>query len=304
MSRRRLTVFLVALASSAILFTLWTSWGARQQVIGLVVVIVVLVAWALLLVFLENSAKRLERTRTQNTESEKRHHSERLAAAGALSAGVAHEIRNPLNAISIAAQRILRRKDADEQYRRFAETILSEVGHMEEILRGFLDLAKPSRGPYENVELISLTRGVVELLEGEAMEKGVSLGISSNPTTIATQGDPACLRRSLVNLIRNAIEVSPSRSAVAVRLEQRAESIRITVSDQGEGMSADVRRHAFDPFFTTRAEGSGLGLPLVRRVAEEHGGWAQLLDREGGGVDAIMEIAWPGAVHPAVKERS
>ncbi len=304
MSRRRLTVVLVALVSSAILFTLWTSWGARQQVIGLVVVIVVLVAWALILLFLENFAKRLERTRTQDTESEKRHHSERLAAAGALSAGVAHEIRNPLNAISIAAQRILRRKEADEQYRRFAETILSEVGHMEEILKGFLDLAKPSRGPYENVELISLTRGVVELLEGEATEKGVSLGISSNPSTIATQGDPACLRRSLVNLIRNAIEVSPNRSEVAVKLEQRAESIRITVSDQGEGMSADVRRHAFDPFFTTRAEGSGLGLPLVRRVAEEHGGWAQLLDREGGGVDAIMEIAWPGAVQPAVKERS
>ena len=91
---------------------------------------------------------------------------------------------------------------------------------------------------------------------------------------------------------------------MAVRLEQRAESIRITVSDQGAGMSPEVRRHAFDPFFTTRAEGSGLGLPLVRRVAEEHGGWAQLLDRKGGGVDAIMEIAWPGSPPVMDKERS
>ena len=265
--------------------------------------ILVLAAWALALLIRALSVERLERIHTSNTENEKRRHSERLAAAGALSAGVAHEIRNPLNAISIAAQRILRRKEADEDYRRFAETILSEVGHMEEILRGFLDLARPSRGPRENVDLGSLAAGVVELLEGEATEKGVSLEMTSNRSSITAHGDPACLRRSLVNLIRNAVEISPDRSDVDVQLEQRAESVRITVSDRGDGMSPEVRRHAFDPFFTTRAEGSGLGLPLVRRVAEEHGGWAQLLDREGGGVDAIMEIAWPGSPPMIDKER-
>jgi two-component system sensor histidine kinase HydH len=303
-SRRKLAVILVALVVVAIFLALWTTWEAGTQLTSLVVVLVTLATLALILLIRAGSAKRLERARSQNTESEKRHHSERLAAAGALSAGVAHEIRNPLNAISIAAQRILRRKEADEHYHRFAETILSEVGHMEEILRGFLDLARPSRGPYENVELVSLTAGVVELLEGEATEKGVALNMTSDRSTMSTHGDPACLRRSLVNLILNAIEVSPDSAEVAVRLEKREESIRITVSDQGEGMLPEVRRHAFDPFFTTRAEGSGLGLPLVRRVAEEHGGWAQLLDRKGGGVDAIMEIAWPGSLPPAGRGRS
>jgi signal transduction histidine kinase len=95
----------------------------------------------------------------------------------------------------------------------------------------------------------------------------------------------------MVNMIRNAVQVSPAGSAVDIVLEELGEKVRITVRDRGHGMKGDVRERAFDPFFTTRAEGSGLGLPLVRRVSEEHGGWAQLLDREGGGVDAMMEIS-------------
>ena len=263
----------------------------RTALVSLAMVALVLATSALALVIRARSAERLENLKRLGELEKERSRSERLVSAGELSAGVAHEIRNPLNAISMAAQRIRRQKKEEEVCHRFADTILSEVAHMEEILKGFLDLARPLRGEKEPVDLVGLAGEVVGLLEGEGDSHGISLHLRHSEETIPVHGDRACLRRAMVNLIRNAIQVSPGESRVEVVLALIGDKVRITVSDRGQGMQGDVRERAFDPFFTTRADGSGLGLPLVRRVSEEHGGWAQLLDREGGGVNAIMEIA-------------
>jgi signal transduction histidine kinase len=262
----------------------------RTALVSLALVALVLATSALALVIRARSAERVESMQRLGELERQRSRSERLASAGELSAGVAHEIRNPLNAISIAAQRIRRQKSGADYYR-FADTILAEVTHMEEILKGFLDLARPARGERERFDLTETTADVVRLLEGEGAENGIHLTLVRDEQGIRVHGDPACLRRAVVNLIRNAIQVSPRESVVEVVLAAIGDKVRLTVRDRGHGMEEDVRERAFDPFFTTRAEGSGLGLPLVRRVAEEHGGWAQLLDRKGGGVDAIMEIS-------------
>ncbi|MBD3867390.1 MAG: hypothetical protein IFK94_04610 [Acidobacteria bacterium] len=268
-----------------------TGAARRTALVSLAMAALVLATAALALVIRARSAERVENLQRLGDLEKQRGRSERLASAGALSAGVAHEIRNPLNAISIAAQRIRRQKQDEDVCHRFANTIMSEVAHMEEILKGFLDLARPTRGEKETVELVSLAVDVLRLLEGEGAERGISLKLEHSEQLIEVHGDRACLRRAMVNMIRNAIQVSPSDSAVNIVLTALGDRVRITVRDRGHGMKGDVRERAFDPFFTTRAEGSGLGLPLVRRVSEEHGGWAQLLDREGGGVDAMMEIS-------------
>ncbi len=268
-----------------------SSAARRTALVSLAMTALVLASSALALVIRARSAERVENLQHLSDLEKQRSRSERLSSAGELSAGVAHEIRNPLNAISIAAQRIRRQKSEEDVCYRFADTILSEVVHMEEILKGFLDLAKPTRGEKETVDMVVLAGEVVRLLEAEGAEQGIGLLLEHSEQVIAVHGDRACLRRSIVNLIRNAIQVSPRDSTVEIALASFGEKVRITVSDRGHGMEGDVRERAFDPFFTTRAEGSGLGLPLVRRVSEEHGGWAQLLDREGGGVNAMMEIS-------------
>lgn len=325
MNRRRTGMMLVLLGSLAILLALWTVHEARLQrleleramevdlsvagqaresalgaamasanrtaVVSLVMAALVLAISVLALAIRAKSVMSLDRLHRLGDLEKQRSQSDRLVSAGALSAGVAHEIRNPLNAISIAAQRIRRQKQDEDVCYRFANTIMSEVAHMEEILKGFLDLARPTRGEKETVDLVSLAVDVLRLLEGEGTERSISLKLEHSEQLIEVHGDRACLRRAMVNMIRNAIQVSPSDSAVDIVLAALGDRVRITVRDRGHGMKGDVRERAFDPFFTTRAEGSGLGLPLVRRVSEEHGGWAQLLDREGGGVDAMMEIS-------------
>ena len=263
----------------------------RTALVGLAMAALVLATSALALVIRARSAERVENLQRLGDLERQRSRSDRLASAGALSAGVAHEIRNPLNAISIAAQRIRRQKNEEEVCNRFADTILSEVAHMEEILKGFLDLARPTRGEKETVDMVALAGEVVRLLEEEGAELGIALRLEHSEESIPVFGDRACLRRAMMNLIRNALQVSPRDTAVEIVVASIGPKVRITVMDRGHGMNGDVRERAFDPFFTTRADGSGLGLPLVRRVSEEHGGWAQLLDREGGGVNAMMEIS-------------
>jgi signal transduction histidine kinase len=102
------------------------------------------------------------------------------------------------------------------------------------------------------------------------------------------------IRRALINLVRNALQASPEGGVVGVALERRDGRARVVVTDEGAGLDPEIAGRVFDPFVTARAEGTGLGLALVKRVAEEHGGSVALRNRPGGGAEAILEIGLEG----------
>ncbi len=221
-----------------------------------------------------------------------RRRSERLAAAGALTAGLAHEVRSPLNAISIACQRLERRLAGDPDGRPLATLIHDEVLRLDGVLHSFLDLARPGCAERRSVDLVALAREVETLLEGEADQRGVGVAVVGEVPRV--QADRDAVRRALVNLVRNAIEASPPGGMVEIALEADAWAVRLVVRDQGDGLTPEVAGRAFEPFVTGRVNGTGLGLALVRRVAEDHGGTVGLASRAGGGTEASLELPLSG----------
>jgi signal transduction histidine kinase len=260
----------------------------RTALVGVVLAAFGLVGLGFTLVSRARARESEESARRLAEAEEKRLRSERLAAAGALAAGVAHEVRNPLNSISLAAQRISRKHSVDTECARFAGRISAEVVRLDDIVKGFLDLARPASGPRSATDLGEVIGEVVALLETEAEERGVSLAVDGAAARAVV--DREAVRRALLNLLRNAIQVAPAESSVEITLETDGPLARVRVRDRGPGIEPESAERVFDPFVTNRADGVGLGLALVRRVAEEHGGWARLEPRDGGGAVATLEI--------------
>jgi signal transduction histidine kinase len=217
-----------------------------------------------------------------------RRRSERLAAAGALTAGLAHEVRSPLNAIGLAAQRLERKLETGDERRSLATTVREEVRRLEDVLREFLELAKPVSESFAEVDTGELAGEVVELLAVEAEAAGV--GLEMLPGSGRVLGDSGALKRSLINLVRNAVEATPSGGKVVVFIEAGRESVAVRVRDDGPGVDTELAERVFDAFVSGKSSGTGLGLALVKRVAEEHGGSVALENRSRGGADAVLRL--------------
>jgi signal transduction histidine kinase len=233
----------------------------------------------------EEAAKRISAAETA------RRRSERLAAAGALTAGLAHEVRSPMNAIGLAAQRLERKLPENDERRTVANRIGKEVRRLDEVLRGFLELASPVSNQRQTVELGDLVCEVVELLETEAEAEDVEL---VRPTGVGRAlVDAEAMRRALINLLRNAIQASPPGGRVEIVVDDGEEAI-IRIKDQGPGIDPALAGQVFDPFVTGRPSGTGLGLALVRRVIEEHEGTVSLESLPYGGAEALIRLPRSG----------
>ncbi|MDQ7088602.1 MAG: HAMP domain-containing sensor histidine kinase [Acidobacteriota bacterium] len=261
----------------------------RTILVALALVMFALATAGLVYVSRARALERADAARRLAEAELARRRSERLAAAGALTAGLAHEVRSPLNAISLAAQRIERRPPAGEgECAAFAARIRAEVARLDRVLREFLELARPVGRDREKLDLARLARGVVELLEPQATAKGVKLAEPEG--TAVVEADAGAMRRALVNLLLNALEASPAGSQIETRVFRERDAVVMEVLDRGRGIDPADRERLFDAFVTTRADGSGLGLSLVRRVMDEHDGSCGLEPREGGGTRAWLRL--------------
>jgi signal transduction histidine kinase len=266
----------------------------RTTLIGIVLVVFSVTLGAAAVVVRRRAADREEAERRLAEVEVARKRSERLAAAGALAAGLAHEVRSPLNAIVLAAQRI-ERNPAEADCTEFARTIRSEVKRLEGVLRQFLELARPVGDERRRTDLKGLSESVRSLLLEEADQAGAEIEPVRGEGAAAVNRE--AIRRALINLVHNAVEASPRGGAIELEIRKEDGGVGIHVLDRGAGIDEDEADHLFDAFVTTRAEGTGLGLALVRRVAEDHGGWCRLTRRSGGGTDAVLWLP-PGGGAP------
>jgi signal transduction histidine kinase len=261
----------------------------RTILVGLVLAAFGIAGTGFALVQRQRQREREEAALQLSAAEDRRRQSERLASAGALAAGVAHEVRNPLNAISISAQRLERCEKIGDCCAHLATAIRTEVRRLDDIVRGFLDLARPTFGPRETADAIDIVRDVVHVLQPETDAHAIRVFVERDGDTTLSM-DCEAVRRAVLNLVRNAVQASAEGDEVRVRVEGNGTSVRVRVDDRGHGLDPQIGTRAFDPFVTGRAGGTGLGLALVRRVAEDHGGWASLEPREGGGVEAVFEM--------------
>jgi signal transduction histidine kinase len=203
-----------------------------------------------------------------------------------LLAGIAHEVRNPLGALDLFAG-LLAEELAGRPEAAHVERLRAELSALEKVVREFLEYARVRPAVREEVELGAVAEEVADVCGPLAAERGVALVAAGEG---AARGDREQLRRALVNLARNAIEAAPAGSEVTVSARGSGKGAMLEVQDRGPGLSREARENLFRPFFTTREKGTGLGLALAKKVAEAHGGTLRLLDREGGGTVARVEL--------------
>jgi signal transduction histidine kinase len=210
----------------------------------------------------------------------------RLSYLGLLSSGIAHEIKNPINSIHMNLQMLeeeVSQGAGPEEIRSWLDPIRREIRRLERLVNDFLLYAKPLTPRLETVSLPRLLEDLARLVAEEARAQGVALAVEASPDLPAPETDEGLLRTALLNLVLNAVQASPPGSRVLLRALPGEKAVILEVQDQGEGIPPENRERVFDIFFTTRKGGTGLGLPIARRLAETLGGDLSLAPCEGKG---------------------
>lgn len=216
------------------------------------------------------------RRRAQRSAGElaKRRH---LQALGEMSAVLAHEIRNPLASLKGHAQLLEEKLAGEERKVAKARRIVEEAERLEALTNTLLDFVRAQQIKRRTTDPRALARRAAELTDAARVE------IDDAGAPAEFQLDGMRVEQALVNLLKNALQVSPPGTPVLLKVSQESGVLKFVVSDRGAGVPKELRERIFEPFVSGRTQGTGLGLAVVRRVGELHGGRAEVADRSGGG---------------------
>ncbi len=197
--------------------------------------------------------------------------SRRMAALGKMAAGIAHEIRNPLGTLRGFAHFFGSQAGASEESKGYAELMKSEVDRLNQNVSGLLQFARPREPNLDDTNLDKLISKTVALMESDFSKQTLNFHWQCN-TDIVVKVDPDLILQVLMNLLKNSINATSSGGEISLSASEDAHHVRITVSDNGIGMTGQEREKMFDPFFTTRKTGTGLGLAVSHQIIEQHNG--------------------------------
>jgi signal transduction histidine kinase len=221
--------------------------------------------------------------------------SDRLAAVGTLAAGIAHEIRNPLVAVQTFVQLFPERLDDPEFLTTFAQLTASELERVSTLINDLLTFARPAPATAGAVQINDLAEQVVRLLSGQAKKKGVTLGTALEPALPPLPVDPEQIKQVFMNLILNALQATSTGGTVTLITAQQADPdgrkyCLIEIRDTGEGITAEHKEEIFNPFFTTKPTGTGLGLFITHQIIKEHGGSIDVESTVGQGTRVFARL--------------
>lgn len=241
--------------------------------------------------------------------------SERLSALGEMAARIAHEVRNPMVSIGAAAQVVAEELPDSSPVRAEALAICSEVRRLDHILNNVLRFARPPRAAAQRSDVVEALRQVLDLLRSRTTGLRVQLDTAAVTGSVFAVIDSDQLKQVLWNILLNACDAAragsaaqvgliecavrkrrhvpgspPTSSTDASRGSEGVPGVLITIADSGPGIPAALRRRVFDPFFSTKTRGTGLGLPISKQIIESAGGRIRLLNRPGGGTRVVIEL--------------
>ncbi|RLD10495.1 MAG: hypothetical protein DRI44_05905 [Chlamydiae bacterium] len=219
---------------------------------------------------------------------------ERTAAMGQLAAGVAHEIRNPLNAIQILIQRMEREIEpgeiCKEKFEQFTRIIREEIKRLNDIVKQFLDFASSRHPRFEKENPVDIAKDIVLLESGVARQKNININFTENINPFLINIDGYLLKQALVNVIKNAIEATPPLGEIIISIFQDSKNTDFVIKDNGGGMTKEEREKAFDLYFSTKNHGTGLGLAITRRIIDQHDGEIIIQSHETQGTIVTIRI--------------
>ncbi len=216
---------------------------------------------------------------------------ERMAALGRLATGLAHEIRNPLGSISGCIQLLQSASSLNAEERKLCSIIQSEAARLNDLVTDMVDLARPRKPNIIPVDLVATVLEVVKLASasGRAVSD-VKIQLEVESDRLPIMADAAQLRQLVWNLIRNAVQASAAGDEVTVRLRKERNRVQLSVIDRGVGIDMAAQDNLFDAFFTTRTHGTGVGLAVVKRIADEHGFVVNVASVQGQGATFKVDL--------------
>jgi len=248
----------------------------------------------------------VERLREHRALEERLHFAERTTALGRLASAVAHEIRNPLNFINLSIDHVRERLHPEEvgkreDFDRILINMKAEISRLNRLVGDFLSFGKPMRLHPRLVAVEEVVRDVAALVDHKARDQGIALHVAADEGLPRIVADPELLKTCFLNLMINAVDAMPEGGVLAIALRRDAleggETLVVTVRDTGQGMSAEDIQSAFEPYFSTKDTGFGLGLALTKKIVSDHGGTIGLESAPGQGTTARIIL-------PLVPERA
>ena len=239
---------------------------------------------------------------------------EQLAAVGQLAAGIAHELRNPLMAINILVQAAAEREDGSGLRGRDLAVVEEEIGRLDSSIQSLLDFARPPRPAKALVDVQQLVNQTLDLVSARAEQQRVAIRREAPQPPALVEIDGGQIRQVLLNLLLNSLDAMPGGGNVRVQIRSAPHSAAhpadaadlahlgtdsgylIQIADSGCGLPEDLGDRIFEPFVSTKETGTGLGLPICRRIIAEHGGWIGAENHPAGG--AVFSIWLPAAASP------
>ena len=248
---------------------------------------------------------------------------EELSAMGQLAAGVAHEIKNPLNAISLVVQRLEKefvwdKPEEQKEYNRFTRIVRDEIARVNRIIGDFLMMAKPPDTHLDNQDIIDILEYVMEVLEEEFRQKHIRVIKEWDKAIPLIRGDRFQLTQAFINIFNNALEAMPEGGRLHLTVKQIRSSefgvqsekiprsklkaqyselnrdfMEISVADSGKGISPENLSKIFAPYYTTKEKGVGLGLAITQRMIQSHEGSLEVQSHKNQGTTVIIRLPLP-----------
>jgi two-component system sensor histidine kinase HydH len=226
---------------------------------------------------IERQLRELERAQRELVQQEK------LAAIGRVSAGVAHEVRNPLGVIRASASMVQESFDPGEDPHRACEFICEEIDRLNSLITALLTFSRPTELKRKTLSIGKVVDRALTLAGDDLRQRDIELRRDDAPGLPELSADPDLVSQVIYGLVSNAGEALGQGGCIEVRTDGVPGALRVEVADSGSGVEDDVAPHVFEPFFTTKATGTGLGLPMAERIVRAHGGSLTLVPGAGAG---------------------